>query len=306
MEPKGFVFHESRCGSTLAANSLAAFEPRLNRVYSESPPPVTAAKVCSSGNRNKKRDGNRNRNRNDKNSLCPKGRAAEIIRDTMYLMGRTDDEEEENLFFKIQSIGSKSIHLFTEAYPETPWIYVYREPVQVMMSHLKQGGSRANCVRQLNKSDVSEEVMRRLREDKGSSDPLDELSSEEECALHLSMLCNSAVENLQSEESLGRPVNYENLATKMIEHIIPEHFKVTMTDERRENILQVSSQYSKGMGNRKGDWKDDTKKKEHLATPEVRDAAAYSLKDSYEWMEEESSSQYYGGQDDFANGMANN
>lgn len=109
--------------------------------------------------------------------------------------------------------------------------------------------------------------MRRLRKDKGSSDPLDGLSTEEECALHLSMLCDSAVNNLQSEESLGRLVNYENLANKMIEHIIPEHFQLVMTDKRRENILQVSGQYSKGIGNRKKDWKDDTRKKEDLASP---------------------------------------
>jgi len=45
LAPKGFVFHESRCGSTLVANSLASFQPDLNRVYSESGPPITAAKM---------------------------------------------------------------------------------------------------------------------------------------------------------------------------------------------------------------------------------------------------------------------
>ena len=29
----GVVFHESRCGSTLVANSLAAFNPERKRVY---------------------------------------------------------------------------------------------------------------------------------------------------------------------------------------------------------------------------------------------------------------------------------
>lgn len=48
MKPTGFVFHESRCGSTLVANSLAAFDPEKNRVYSESDPPITAAKLFDS------------------------------------------------------------------------------------------------------------------------------------------------------------------------------------------------------------------------------------------------------------------
>ncbi len=88
MLPKGFVFHESRCGSTLVANSLASFEPQKNRVYSESPPPITALQEFD-------RDF-------EEESI-------QLLQDTIYLMGRTNDMDEENLFFKIQSIGSKSI-----------------------------------------------------------------------------------------------------------------------------------------------------------------------------------------------------
>lgn len=35
LDLKGVVFHESRCGSTLAANSMMALNPRKHRVYSE-------------------------------------------------------------------------------------------------------------------------------------------------------------------------------------------------------------------------------------------------------------------------------
>ena len=93
MEPKGFVFHESRCGSTLVANSLAAFDPDFTRVYSESGPPVEAAKAF-------------NRDRRDS--------SIQLLRDVIYMMGRTNDPDEEHLFFKVQSIGSKSIWAFRE------------------------------------------------------------------------------------------------------------------------------------------------------------------------------------------------
>jgi hypothetical protein len=91
MAPRGFVFHESRCGSTLVANSLAFFDAEKNRVYSESGPPIAAAKAFD-----------------------PDFEEASIqlLRDVVYVMGRTDDLEEENLFFKVQSIGSKSIGAF--------------------------------------------------------------------------------------------------------------------------------------------------------------------------------------------------
>ena len=163
MEPKGFVFHESRCGSTLVANSLVAMDPLKNRVYSESHPPIQALKACG-----------------EKNHLCDGNQAIDLFRDVVYLMGRTDDVREENLFFKIQSIGSKNIAIAREAFPNIPWIYVYRDPVQVMMSHLKNGNKHANCVRHL---DRSSGVVRDKMHSKGLS--IQSLSGEEKCALHL-------------------------------------------------------------------------------------------------------------------------
>jgi len=47
LQPKGFVFHESRCGSTLVANALSAFDSDKNRVYSESQPPAIVMGLCS-------------------------------------------------------------------------------------------------------------------------------------------------------------------------------------------------------------------------------------------------------------------
>mmetsp|Transcript_8700 Transcript_8700/g.13134 ORF Transcript_8700/g.13134 Transcript_8700/m.13134 type:complete len:454 (+) Transcript_8700:111-1472(+) len=272
MEPAGFVFHESRCGSTLAANSLAAMNPEAHRVYSESGPPVAAAHACGLGGKD-----------------CPAGRAAELLRDVIYLMGRTNDVNEKRLFFKIQSIGTKYLPIFLEAFPDTPWMYVYREPVQIMMSQLKQGEKRANCVHQL--KDVPQHRIDALEKD---GKDLDLLTAVEKCALHLSLLCESAVDGLFDSGMMARPVNYENLVNKLIDHVIPDHFKVTMTNEGRENILKVGSHYSKGRGSKQREWTEDSEQKEGSATPEIREAAKYFLQDLYEKMEAESQNEYYG------------
>ena len=163
LHPAGFVFHESRCGSTLVANALAAMDPMKNRVYSESAPPIAALKLCGI-------DG----------ELCSKETAAELFRDVVYMMRRTDNPVEENVFFKIQSMGTKYIDTFLRAYPETPWIFVFRDPVQVMMSQLKYGPQRANCVHQL--SDVSKSTHEHLA---SIGRKLNSLIPEEKCALHL-------------------------------------------------------------------------------------------------------------------------
>lgn len=44
LEPSGFIFHESRVGSTLLANILASSEPNL--VYSEPHLPFLALRQC--------------------------------------------------------------------------------------------------------------------------------------------------------------------------------------------------------------------------------------------------------------------
>lgn len=260
LEPSGFVFHESRCGSTLVANSFAALNPKGHRVYSESPPPVSIARACGM-------DG----------ADCPEGRAAELLKDVLYLMGRTDNPEEVELFFKIQSIGSKYITTFMEAYPETPWIYVFREPVAVMMSQLAQGAKRANCVHQL--KDVPERRISELEEDNKS---LDSLTPIERCALHLSLLCESAIDGIDLSSNKGRAVNYENISEHLVDHIFPDHFKLVVSEEGRENVMEVGSRYSKGRGNRKKTWQDDSKTKEEKASPAVREAADYFLKDLYQ------------------------
>jgi hypothetical protein len=167
MSPKGFVFHESRCGSTLAANALAVTHPESTRVYSESGPPLSALQSCGLHMNGAKR-------------ICSMEQAALLFRDVIYMMGRTNNSEEKNLFFKIQSIGIKYIDVFQKAFPTTPWIFVYRDPVHVMMSHLAHGTRNANCVRQLDDiPDSKLHFIQSIDRDVGSLIP------EEKCALHL-------------------------------------------------------------------------------------------------------------------------
>lgn len=132
IEPSGFIFHESRCGSTLVANALTAMDPEQHRVYSEARPPLQAMMICGlTGEK------------------CPPHKAAELFQDVVYMMGRTRDSKEKKLFFKIPSMGTKYIDVVMEAFPNTPWIFVYRDPVQIMMSQLALGIRKAICIRQL-------------------------------------------------------------------------------------------------------------------------------------------------------------
>ena len=115
------AFHESRCGSTLVANSMIAMDPVKHRTYSESGPTIKAFFACGE----------------DDFDQCSEKQAATILKDTIYMLSRSDDHREERVFFKFQSTISRQIKTFQMAFPDVPWIYVYREPVQVVMSHYK-------------------------------------------------------------------------------------------------------------------------------------------------------------------------
>ena len=260
MEPAGFVFHESRCGSTLVANSLMAMEPEVNRVYSESPPPLSAAKMISD---------------DDDQS----GSAVQLLRDVIYMMGRTNEPNERRLFFKIQSIGTKSIPAFSKAFPTTPWIFLHRDPVQVMMSHLKtKEKTEAVCTRSRSAppSDLVELVKTR-----DPSAKVSRLSTEDFCAAHLASLCEAAYSAYENRKGNGKFVDYVDLPEALVDNIIPNHFGQPMDDESKSRILKVSGTYSKARTVGKT-WQEDSQEKEDAARPEIHAASVKYLQPVYE------------------------
>ena len=163
MPPAGFVFHESRVGSTLVANSLAAMNPEAHRVFSESNPINQALQA-------------------------PEGEAAaNLFRDVVYLMGRTNSPKEKHMFFKVSSAGTKRMKVMRDALPSAPWIFVYRDPVQTMMSHLdpskigkKTKGIQAVCTK--SKRHPPPDTIKLVEE---SGRRIEEITDIEFCAAHL-------------------------------------------------------------------------------------------------------------------------
>jgi hypothetical protein len=260
------AFHESRCGSTLVANSMIAMDPAKHRTYSESPPPVYVLRqLCGEGF-----------------TRCSLDQAATVLRDVVYMMSRTDDPREERVFFKFQSISSKYIEVFTAAFPDVPWMYVYRDPVQVMMSHVKDDEtlSRANCVRTMRGPQGDD--MHGIAKRHGYRD-IREMNRMEYCAAHLASLTESAVRNLNE---MAIPIDYAKLPATLWEDIFPKILGRPLTDTEVSNMEAVSTMYSKGRGNKKKEFKDDSEKKEHAASEAVREAAEKFMKESFEQLAE--------------------
>jgi hypothetical protein len=120
LPPRGFIFHLSRCGSTLAAQLLAALPQNL--VLSEAPPIDQLLHV----------------QRGDAN-LTRERRIAQF-RGLIHALGRPRHREERNVFIKFDSWHLLELPLILEAFPDVPWIFLYRDPVEVMVSQHRQRG----------------------------------------------------------------------------------------------------------------------------------------------------------------------
>jgi hypothetical protein len=257
------VFHESRCGSTLVANSMIAMDPQRHRTYTESAPPYSAlTNICGA-----------------RFEFCSITQAAKLLQDVIYMMSRTDDPIEERVFFKFQSATSRYLSTFQMAFPEVPWMYIYRDPVQVMMSHVKDDPQLKQAI--CTKSRVGGAhpmAIRDIASRHGYHDSRD-LQPAQYCAAHLASLTESAVSHLND---MAIPVNYDHLPSMLWEKIMPKLFGRPLSENEIQNIETESHDYSKGRGWRAGKFKGDSEEKEHLASDSIKAAAEEFLQESYE------------------------
>ncbi|EGD76785.1 hypothetical protein PTSG_08136 [Salpingoeca rosetta] len=250
LDPAGFVFHESRVGSTLIANILAADPDNL--VFSESAPPPAIALHCP----------------------APLPEKAEMMR--VLLRAMSNSVRHKRLFFKFQSVNANAIPLYTEAFPEVPWMFVYRDPVEVMASHFKQkvpAGAKVPCLRAKNSPTP---LHRRYIRSKNPSD-------EEFCAAHLATLCDSALHALDSSPN-GIAVNYHDLPDVLYTRVFPVHFGYTPTPSVKRNMVNVAQEYSKGRAGVKK-FSDDSKTKQDRASEQLRTFAESTLRPLYTELE---------------------
>jgi hypothetical protein len=117
---KGIVFHMSRCGSTLVAQMLAALEQNI--VLSEAEP-VDA--ILRSHLREP--------------SITEEQRI-DWLRGIVNALGQRRSEREQNLFLKLDCWSIAELPLIARAFPETPWIFLYRDPLEVLASQFRSPG----------------------------------------------------------------------------------------------------------------------------------------------------------------------
>jgi len=125
--PTGLVMHQSRVGSTLAANMLNALPTSL--VYSEAGPPV---EVLLDGLLS-----DEDRVRALRVVVAAMGRPIAAAALSGVAPAGTVGWTPRHLYLKFQSAAVHALALLRTSFPETPWIFMHREPVEIMASLLR-------------------------------------------------------------------------------------------------------------------------------------------------------------------------
>lgn len=119
--PNGLIFHMSRCGSTLIAQMLARLEATI--VVSEAQPFEALLRAHRLGG-----------DESDGDVTVRRLRALAAV------LGRPR-RGELRLFIKLHAGHVLDLPLFERAFPQTPWIFAFREPRAVLRSQARQPGA---------------------------------------------------------------------------------------------------------------------------------------------------------------------
>jgi len=114
LDPMGFVFHMSRCGSTLVSRLLSTLPGMV--VVSE-PGPVNALLEIDP-------------------ALVDADARATVLRLLIRALGRVRFGDERHYVVKLSSWNVRLLPLFRAAFPDVPWVFVHRDPAAVMASIL--------------------------------------------------------------------------------------------------------------------------------------------------------------------------
>ena len=242
LKTAGFVFHLSRCGSTLIARLLAQ-APRTV-VLSEARPADTVLKGAAA------------------TPPIPPDAIAERLRWMLAALGQPRRGDERRLFVKLDAWQMCAWAPIAQAFPQTPWVFLYRDPVEVLVSQMREAGS------QFLPGGMAPAL---LGLDAEACDPGAAL--EDHCAQVLAGICRAAIARFA--QGGGLLVDYARLPQAF--DAVAAHFGVELDAAFRQRAQAVWSMDAK----RTGAFMPDGETKSRAATPAIRDAAERRLAPLY-------------------------
>lgn len=241
-KPDGLIFHMSRCGSTLAAQMLASLDSHI--VVSEAPPLDAVVQLRRTG----------------------EAAQVALLRAMVGALGQVRNPGETRHFVKLDSWHILALPLFRRAFPDTPWTFLYREPVEVMVSQARQRGVQM--------------VPDFVPPSHYGLDLPGGVPNEDYWARVLAVICQVAADG--HARGGGLLVNYRQLPDALAASILP-HFGIAPTAEERRVMAQAALRDAKAPS---VGFAADSTAKQLAATEAIRAACERRLAGVYGRLED--------------------
>ena len=247
VHPQGFIFHMSRCGSTLVSQMLAGLSGSV--MLSEAGPIDSVLRAQF------------------RDPSLSEATRSDWLQWTVSALGQRRNGDETHLFIKFDSWSALDLPLISRAYPRVPWIFLYRNPVEVLVSQLARRGAHmvpGGIEPELFGMNMAEAF---------------EMQPEEYCARVLAVTCEAALRQHQS--CAGLMINYEQLPDAVWTGVA-DFFGIEVSDFDMEAFRRVTQLDAK---NPSLMFESDSKTKQSLASEAVRRAAESWLAPLFERLE---------------------
>jgi hypothetical protein len=263
LKPKGFLFNTAKCGSTLLSKMLSSL-PR-NLVISENSTIAVAASASyfmTGSNR------------------FSESFRIELLRSAVSALGQPRLGVEENYIIRFDITDIINLPFIKKVFPEVPVIFLYRDPVEVIVSNLIQAYDymkdikmNTSLVRKMLNSSaveltqISPEKYQLVKQilDFSATD-LGNMSAEEFDAISLGIFFEMAVQYFD-EKSMA--INYNRLLSKSCLHEILDFFQISVSDSEIDTMSKQLNFYSKD-DSRKQVYTDDRAEKQKIASKKIR------------------------------------
>jgi len=253
VQPTGFIFHSSRCGSTLVANACRA---------------VSGAIVLSEANAIDKLIA---RFITDADNTVKESLYSVFLRGVVHALAQRRTANARYLFIKFACCSFAQFERIKRIWPNVPWLFLYRDPVETIVSNMKDVPPWL--------IDNDRRVLSAIIGDDG------EMSLEELCARTIGSLYSTAYKLANDNSML---LNYNQLSVPVIARVL-NFFKVDLSSEELETIARTSEVYSKEASGTRAFVADvDTKQK--LASDTVREMSERWAGEPYRLLEQKRNS----------------
>jgi hypothetical protein len=240
LRPSGLIFHMSRCGSTLVSGMLASLDH--NAVVSEAAPIDAVVRATD---------------------VCPdlgRGRHSGWLAAIIAALGQPRCGE-TNYFVKLDCWHALALPLFRATFPDVPWVFLCRAPVEVLVSQLRMPGIHM--------------IPGMLGPHQLAAVPFYAGEPREDyCARVLAGICAPV---LAHHADGGLVVDYRELPEALWTKILP-HFGVSCSDRDRAVMVEASLFDAKSPFFA---FTPDSEAKRQAASASVRAAAAGNLDETY-------------------------